>query len=247
MGTSTNEIELISQLASLNIGYLQASVALILGTGVLSSAGLYFVNFKPTEKKLRLLEEKTRSDNENNEKKFNELLNKQTASFLELESNIENEKHYNEKRFDGLLETQEKRFNELVVNIKNLEKEESEKFDQVKNEIRTLFDEVKGATQELEIMTAWSDHYMWEGREVWRNVIRSLISCMQKSLTTGRHSWIVKMCLEQAFTVLDQHTADFKGNADLLDKLEKVFALIKQPDCNGVIEKLQLAISKIRS
>ena len=113
-------VDLIGQLAALNVQYLGISVGVILGTGILVSVAipvlLYFLNFRPNKIRLSKLEVEIKAEKESNSSKFEELLNKQIKSFQDLEVSINTEKESNEARFERFLQAQEKRFPGLGFN-----------------------------------------------------------------------------------------------------------------------------------
>ena len=252
MASSTPQmVDLIGQLAALNVQYLGISVGVILGTGILVSVAipvlLYFLNFRPNKIRLSKLEVEIKAEKESNSSKFEELLNKQIKSFQDLEVSINTEKESNEARFERFLQAQEKRFGELLDKMKSLEKVEEGKLKALQEETYKLYRELKGKNQELEVTMAWSDHYMWEGRNILSNALLTSIVCLEGSFAHGVRPWLRKMCFDSVENLVDKESSLLSAEKGLFSRLEAVLPKVTDEIDSKQMERVKQLIAKAKT
>lgn len=241
------------QLVATNVQYLAISVSVIIGTGVIFSVAVYFLNFKPLIKRLTdheaSLEEfgsLLNTERQANEKIFSELRSEQETKLSTLIAQIEKNRIDNQDKFTELTTLQGNNLQSLRENLEAMSKIKSEEIAEVKNTTLGLIKTVDRNIKELEVLTSWQEHYVWETHKVPTNIISTIISCLEKSAAHKVYPWIIPMGLKEIERTLNDYP-----NAQLKDKrvLEDIEKLIieHQKGNEEVVVRIQARVSEINA
>jgi hypothetical protein len=168
--STTDIINSIHSIATLNLGYLGLCVTIILFVG-----GFFYVfNFKPLQEsinkqegRLDTLKKEVESKVEEMQSLSVELVSSQTADLKMTVDNTVKNVELIKKDSTEQMDRIEKRFSEIIT-------KSSQELGHLKKEY-----------QMLTLSSIWKEHYMWEGREVYANTLSTLINYMEKRLEYG--------------------------------------------------------------
>lgn len=164
-------INLMSQVTTLNLGYLGICVSIILFTGGLAGGFYYIFNFKPLQKSI--------------EKQELELKALQVEIDLKLTSLNSD--------FNKLVSEQTKQIQKSIENAKleldTFKKGALEKIDKAEKQIKATtavansdINSLRRQYREMLLQNFWDQHYMWFGNKVYLNSLYCLVEYMKKAL-----------------------------------------------------------------
>lgn len=240
------------QLVSTNVQYLSIAVAIILGSGILLTVGLYFLNFRPMLKRLsdqeqilKNLSNDLQTENEANKKKFDKLIIAQKESLAMSQKVLESERIANEAKFSILTTQQQQTFDGLNSKIELAEGASKTKIDGLKKEVLTLIMNVETQMHEMQVLSTWTEHYIWETSKIWTNELRSLMKCIELSNSYKVYKWIVPISL----TIIDELLS--KRSSSDFDKplLKKLGTILDSNELENkeIVAKIRLLVAKIES
>ncbi len=241
------------QLVNVNVQYLAIAVAIVLGSGVLVTVGVYFVNFKPLIKKiteqertLKNLGANVKRDNEESTKKIQGLLDAHNASVSSSQAELEAERLANRQKFSDLTAKQQEIFDGLdskIISANNLSKTQ---INAQKDEVIALITNVQKQMNDVLVMTTWNEYYMWRIAKLPSNTLRALIKTIELCNAHGVRTWLVSMALDSVQELLDTNApTNFKDKDDLA-RLREVLTKNEKENPEAA-EKIRTLLGKIEA
>lgn len=238
--------DLFSQIISVNATYLTISVSIILGSGILITILMYFLNFKPMKQSLDKQTENIENIKKETELKVEDLRKSQS----EVSNSIQNLKTEN----DNILKNLKSVSDEEVKSIKSLFEKNQQVFNErMKSEIELGMKEVDSkistfeqnaikkitaierANQILDLQTTWDMHYVWEDQKVPANAFRSIVATLEKTINFVKkyddgYAFYFGLSLGKLPTIIDSLIASnpslFLGIPETIDKLKSCLSFI---------------------
>lgn len=216
--SSTDLINLLQGISSQNLGYLGLCVTIILAAGGLTGGFYYLFNFKPLTESIRKQEEELARIKTEVELRIEQMKQQTTELRTSLDQTaLQIEKIKNEA-FKKLQET-EQQFKDFVADSKK------------------EFHSLKEAYGELVLDLLWDEHYMWEGRGVHINSLRTLIEYLEKKIELNGIGASNELWAKRMLKILSE-IKSFRNESASTDGSELQNRLL------GLLDKIELPDAK---
>jgi len=227
--------EWVSQVASLNLGYLTLAI-----TALLASAGFYqFFSIKPSQDEIKRLGENF-AISEEKLRIFQRQLQVAIAGF----------KESNKKREEELAFLKQETKSDIKDQIGIAEK----KLEEIRKEAAEEAKQLKSEISFQRVINEWDSHYIWKLQNVPINVLRSLTSALERevehknlygtTLTNKAHQNFIGAILEDIISCLGKPDAEI--DEKIKETLTKTLEKLNEHDSKkGILQGL-IANVKVR-
>lgn len=193
-----------NELAQLNRDYL--TIALVIIFGFISFLGvlMYFFNIRPSQQEIKEQKKEIKLIEDKLGKKILRSVSEQETNFKELENTIRTIQADSSENIERLT-------SDLKETKKALEKTIQQKLgaeiEKTRVETKKLEREIKNQLQNLEMYIEWSDHYIWETKRIYINVLRSLMGYLELGVNYEK-TYLFELVLKKIKETLPQIRAE---------------------------------------